>query len=70
VAAGLKNGDLLDRKLAKQHDLSRLPFGVVVILSRSNRIPDLLPLTDALREAVTRIGSGQVEQVGGRSDSA
>ena len=80
--AGLKNGDLLarardvvdvfvtmDRKLAKQHDLSGLPFGVVVILARSNRIPDLLPLTDALREAVTLIGPGQVEQVGDRGDS-
>jgi len=80
--AGLKNGDLLerargvvdvfvtmDRKLAKQHDLSGLPFGVVLILAKSNRIPDLLPLTDALREAVTRIGAGQVEQVGGLGDS-
>ena len=60
--AGIKNGDLLerargtcdvfvtmDRKLEKQHHLSVLPFGVVVILARSNRMPDLLPLTDALR---------------------
>jgi hypothetical protein len=50
--AGLKNGDLLerargvvdvfvtmDRKLAKQHDLSRLPFGVVLILARSIGYP-------------------------------
>lgn len=80
--AGLKNGDLLaracgvvevfvtmDRKLAKQHDLSGQPFGVVLILAKSNRMPDLLPLTDALREAVTRIGAGEVEQVGDRGDS-
>lgn len=77
--SGIKNGDLLerargtvdvfvtmDRKLEKQHDLSVLPFGVVVILARSNRMHDLLPLTDAIREVLARIGSGQVEHVGGR----
>jgi hypothetical protein len=53
----------MDRKLAQQHDLSGLPFGVVLIPAKSNRIPDLLPLTDALREAVTRMGAGPVEQL-------
>jgi hypothetical protein len=80
--AGITNGELLerareaidvfvtmDRKLEKQHDLSRLPFGVVVIYARSNRMPDLLPLTDALREAVAGIGPGKVEHVGGRGDT-
>ena len=75
--AGVKNGDLLvrargkidafitmDRALEKQHDLSVLPFGVVVILARSNRVPDLRPLVAAMREAVTRIGPGKVEHVG------
>ena len=50
--AGIKNGDLLmrargtidvfvtmDRKLEKQHDLSGLPFGVVVVLARSIECP-------------------------------
>jgi hypothetical protein len=77
--AGIKNGDLLerargafdvfvtmDRKLEKQHDLSVLPFGVVVVLARSNRMHDLLPVTDALREVLARIGPGQVEHVGER----
>jgi hypothetical protein len=62
--AGVKNGDLLmrargkidafitmDRKLEEQHDLSVLPFGVVVVLARSNRVCDLLPLIVAMREA-------------------
>ena len=75
--AGVKNGDLLalargkidafitmDRKLATQHDLLVLPFGVVVIRARSNRIPDLLPLVGEMREAVERIGPGKVEYVG------
>lgn len=65
---GIKNGDLLrratgsidvlvtmDHKLEKQHDFSKLPFGVLVIVARSNRIPDLLPLVDRLREALEGI---------------
>jgi hypothetical protein len=46
---------------------SPLPFGVVVVLARSNRMADLFPMTGALREAVARIDLGQVEHVGGRS---
>ena len=74
--AGINNGDLLerardridvfvtmDRKLEKQHDLSALPCGVVVIGAKSNRMADLLPLADALREAVARSGPGQAEHV-------
>ena len=54
----------MDRNLEKQHDLSVLPFGVVIVLARSNRVPDLLPLVVAMREAVARIGPGKVEHVG------
>ena len=77
--AGIKNGDLLqrasgtidvlvtmDHKLEKQHDLSKSPFGVLVIVARSNRIPDLLPLADRLREALERISPGRVEHVSDR----
>jgi len=72
--AGVRNGDLLerargtidvfvtmDRKLEIQHDLSILPFGVLVIVAKSTRMMDLLPLAGALREALARIGPGQVE---------
>jgi hypothetical protein len=80
--AGIKNGDLLerargtidvfvtmDRKLEKQHDLSSFSFGVLVIVARSNRMPDLLPLADALRKAIEQIGPGQVERLSGRNDT-
>ena len=80
--AGIKNGELLerardafdvfvtmDRKLEKQHDLSKLPFGVLVVVAKSNRMSDLLPLVDALREALARIGPGQVEHMGDRGDT-
>jgi hypothetical protein len=58
----------MDRKLEKQHDLSKLPFGVLVIVAKSNRMPDLLPLAGLLRDAVTRIGPGQVQYVGGKGN--
>jgi hypothetical protein len=61
--AGIKNGDLLqrarytidvfvtmNRKLETQHDLSAFPFGVLVIVARSNRMPDVLPLAEALQK--------------------
>jgi hypothetical protein len=55
--AGTKNGALLtrasgaieafvtmDSNLEHQQNVSALPFGVVVVLARSNRIQDLTPL--------------------------
>ena len=75
--AGVNNGELLrraagyvaafltmDRKLEHEHDLSALPFGVVVVRARSNRVQDLRPLLGAIREALARIGPGKVERVG------
>ena len=58
----------MDRKLEKQHDLSKLPFGVLIIVATSNRMPDLLPLAGPMREAVARIGAGQVQYVGDKGD--
>ena len=54
----------MDRKLERQHDLTKCPFGVVVIRARSNQMQDLLPLVDALLEAVTTVKPGQVARVG------
>ena len=75
--AGVKNGDLLvrargqidafvtmDRKLERQHDLTALPFGIVVIMARSNRVGDLLPHVGAMHQALDRIMPGGIEYVG------
>jgi hypothetical protein len=79
--AGVENGDLLrnatgqtdafvtmDRKLERQQNLSVLPFGVVLIIARSNRVQDLLPLVPDVLAALDRIQPGQLEQVNGRLD--
>ena len=75
--SGVKNGDLLrraagqidtfvtmDRKLEREHDLTVLPFGVVVLLARSNRVQHLLPLVPRLLEALQRIRHGEIERIG------
>jgi hypothetical protein len=75
--SGMKNGDLLrraagqfdafvtmDRKLEREHDLTVVPFGVIVILARSNRMEHLRPLVPPLLEALQRTKPGQVEHVG------
>ena len=75
--AGTLNGELLrrasgtidafvtmDRKLERQHDLSTLPFGVVVVVARSSKIQDLLPLVEAMLGALAVLKPGQVIRVG------
>jgi hypothetical protein len=75
--SGVKNGDLLrlaagridafvtmDRKLEREHDLTVLPFGVMVLLARSNRMEHLLPLVTLMLEGLQRIAAGQVDHVG------
>lgn len=54
----------LDRKLERQHDISSLPFGVVIIRARSSRMQDLLPWVPALLDALASLERGQVVTVG------
>ena len=75
--AGTKNGDLLNRaggvtdsfvtmdgKLEHQHDISVLPFGVVVVDAPSNRMSDLMPLVPEMLAALDTVRPGKVEHVG------
>jgi Domain of unknown function (DUF5615) len=75
--AGVKNGELLrrasgqidalvtmDRRLEHQHDISTLPFGLVVVRARSNRMQDLRVLLGELRRALARVQPGKVRYVG------
>jgi len=75
--AGVENGELLrraaghtdafitmDRKLERQQNLSVLSFGVVLVVARSNRVQDLLPLVPDVLAALVRIRAGQLERVG------
>lgn len=75
--AGVENGELLsragghtdafvtmDRKLEREQDLAVLPFGVVLVVARSNRVQDLLSLIPDVLQALVRIQAGRLERVG------
>ena len=49
----------MDRKLERQQNLSVLPFGSVLVVARSNRVQDLLPLVPDILAARLRIQAGR-----------
>lgn len=76
--AGLSNGELLQRaagncdafltmdsNLEYQQQLAGLPFGVIIVRARSNRMVHLSPLVPTIREALTGLKRGEVRRVGG-----
>ena len=75
--AGTLNGELLarasgtieafvtlDRKLEGEHDISRLPFGLVVLVARSSKVIDLMPLVPDVLAALKDLKAGQIVRVG------
>jgi hypothetical protein len=54
----------MDRRLEHQQNLSVLPYGVIRILAKSNRVQDLLPLVPEILAAIERSTAGRVEKVG------
>lgn len=74
--AGTRNGALLrsaaghcdvfvtvDRNLAFQQRVDALPFAVVVLRARSNRLADLRPLVPSLLESLDMLRSGEVKWI-------
>jgi hypothetical protein len=53
----------VDRNLSKQHDLSQFNIAVVVLIARSNRLSDLLPLIRQLLSTLNTARSGEVAEV-------
>jgi len=75
--SGSKNGELLrlahgicevfvtlDRNLEFQQNIKVLPFGVIVVRSRTNRMADLTPHVASILAAAGRVAPGQVERAG------
>ena len=75
--AGIKNGELLgrmrgeydvlvtmDRGIEFQHQIGALPFGIVVVRARSNRIQDLRPLVSSIITAIDATKPGLLQRVG------
>jgi len=66
VASGGGLGALVtvDRSLEYQQNVAVAGMGVVVILARSNRIANLLPLTPDVLTALATLAPGRVVRVG------
>jgi predicted nuclease of predicted toxin-antitoxin system len=75
--AGIKNGELLsqmsgqydvlitmDRGIEFQQQVSTLPFGIVIVRARSNRMQHLTPLVTAILAAIAAAKPGQIRRVG------
>lgn len=75
--AGRRNGDLISRatgrfdvfltvdgNLAFQQNLARAQIAVVILSARSNKLEDLAPLMEEVREVLSGVDSGQVVWVG------
>jgi uncharacterized protein DUF5615 len=74
--AGVQNGALLaraagqfdafitvDRNLAVQQRIDTLPFAVVVLRARTNRLADLRPLVPLLLQALPNLRPGEVKWI-------
>lgn len=53
----------MDKHLEREQDIQSLPFGVVLIEARSNRVQDLLPLVPGVLTALDRIHAGRLVRV-------
>jgi hypothetical protein len=77
--SGKKNGELLrlmsqegftilltpDQNLRYQQNLQQAGVAIVVLVARSNRLPDLVPLIPDVRNVLNTIAPGEVIEVGG-----
>ena len=74
--AGKRNGELLalaagefdafvtvDRNLPKQRDISQYDLAVVILIVRSNRLADLLPVIPRLLPRLDTLAPGQVIEI-------
>jgi hypothetical protein len=74
---GIKSGELLrrmtgqydvlvtmDRGIEFQQRLSTLPFGIVLVRARSNRMQDLRPLVPSILSALDAVDPGRIRRVG------
>jgi len=71
--SGLTNGALLariagaydcfvtiDKNLPSQQAVAKLPFGVIILMARSNKVADVTPFARAIAAALPDIQPGQI----------
>jgi len=55
-----------DRNMQHQQNIAKMEIAVVVLVARSNRVEDYLPLVPAVLELLPTLKHGQVVRVGSR----
>jgi hypothetical protein len=55
----------MDQGIEFQQNVSRLPFGVLLVVAPSNRMVHLQPLVPAILDALPRLKPGQLHRIGG-----
>ena len=53
----------VDKKLPEQQDLRKFNIGVIVLLCRSNRLPDLQPLVPKLLDSLRAVKKGKALRI-------
>jgi hypothetical protein len=53
----------VDQNIKYQQDLSKLPVAVIVLVARSNRLTDLIPLVPAVEKALAALTPKSVVEV-------
>ena len=67
LALAEKNFDVfltVDKNLPEQQDLRKFKIGVVVLVCRSNRLPDLGPLVPKLMASLSSLKKGEARRIG------
>jgi len=64
VADGFDGLLTVDRTLPFQQDLQRAGVGVVAVRARTNRLKELRPFVPAILDALGRLTSGQLIEIG------
>ena len=75
--AGIKNGRLLalaatkfdaflttDQNIEFQQNLATLPISILVVVAKSNRLPDIEPLLDDILKALNQLPPKSLRKVG------
>ena len=63
IAAGIEVLLTVDQNLRYQQNLNASPIGLLVLLAKTNKLQDLLPLADAVRAALATVTPGTVVEV-------
>jgi predicted nuclease of predicted toxin-antitoxin system len=60
LEAAANQFDLLltvDRNIQHQQNVGKLPLGIIILVARTNKLADLVPLVPAIQEAIARLPS-------------